>query len=198
MRGCARPLGVVVCVVGLSWLAAGPGPVASAPPAVREGVLRLADAIGQKDQANANRIASELVPQTPFEDAMGLMKLRKQRGLGVGPAPATARSDDGIEAKLLNLAKRAPKPHDVQAGAGDWARAGYVTAAIARIAEPQCPVKAKQGKKDPASWVKWCQDMGREGVDFAAACDGKDPRAIQRAASKLTATCNACHADFKD
>lgn len=189
MRGKFVTTGLVVCAIaGAGW--------AAHTASVRENVLRLADAIGRKDPA-ANHLVTELTPQTPVEDAMDLMKLRKQKGFGVGPA-ASGRSDDGIEAKLLNLAKRPPKPGDVQTGAADWAHAGYVAAAIARIAEAQCPVKAKQGKKDPANWTKWCQDMSREAVNFAAACDGKDPRAIHDAAKKLTATCNACHADFKD
>jgi hypothetical protein len=165
--------------------------------AVRDDVLKLAQEIEKSGLDGSRSMADDLANKLPLEDVMDLMKLRRLKGLGVGPSP-TGKPDDGIEAKLINLSKHAPKPKELQSEAKDWERSAYVMAAIAELAERQCPVKSKQGKKDPKNWNEWSKAMEKEAIDLAKALKGQKPKEIQRAAQKLNSTCNACHTDFRD
>jgi hypothetical protein len=173
------------------------GTAADQKAQIQSAVLQLADKIAQKDPGvpkEANELAARV---DDLGDVMDMMKLRKQKGVGIGPKVG-GKSDDGIEAKLINLGKHAPRERDVTADADHWAHAAYIAAAIAEIAQQRCPVKAKQGKKDPAKWAQWSKNMETEALDWAAACQAKSPQEIQRAATKLDSTCNACHAAFRD
>jgi hypothetical protein len=164
---------------------------------VRSKVLELADVVAKNGADAAAQQADQLAKSLALEDVMDLMKLRKQKGLGIGPA-ATGKADDGIEAKIINLSKHAPKPKETAAEASNWEQAAYVAAAIAILAQRQCPVTRKQGKKDPKNWNSWCADMEKESLDLATAVKAQKPKDIQHAAAKLNSTCNACHADFRE
>jgi hypothetical protein len=186
--------GFAILTLGL-WCAA---KVGGAPAtAVRDDVLKLAQEIEKSGRNGSQSLADDLAKKHPLEDVMDLMKLRRLKGLGVGPS-ASGKPDDGIEAKLINLTKHAPKAKELQSEAKDWEQSAYVMAAIAELAERQCPVKSKEGKKDPNNWNKWSKDMEVGALDLASALRGKKPKEVQRAAQKLNTTCNACHTDFRD
>jgi hypothetical protein len=198
MRGDARGsvIGVVFLVAAFcvatnarSWSRADDG-------GIRGEILKLADAIekgGNATKAEAGAIGKK----AELEDVMGLFRLRTKKGFGVGEKPG-AITPDGIELFIINLGKRELRKDQLSSESKDLARAAYVTAAIAEIAESKCPVDKKQGDKDPKSWQLWSGDMRKAALDLAKASEAKDTKAVKTAANKVNSSCNACHAVFRD
>jgi Cytochrome C' len=163
---------------------------------IRGEILKLADAIEKGDDATQGH-ANEIAKKTELEDVMDLFRLRAKKGLGVGDRPG-AVTPDGIEALIMNLGKRELRKDQLAAESKDLARAAYVTAAIAEIAENKCPVERKQGEKDPKSWRSWAKDMRKNALELAKASQSRNAKAVKTAATKVNSSCNACHAVFRD
>src|SRR5262249_20179893 len=123
-------------VVGLTALALGVGLLVSRPgnaaddKSLPDGVQKVAAALEKKDTAGAKKLAEEIAKKVQMDDLMHLYALRTKKGLGVG-GKAGAVSPDGIERKLMDLAK---KPLDTKQ-LGDESPAltqmGYDIAALA-------------------------------------------------------------------
>jgi hypothetical protein len=163
---------------------------------IRGDILKLADAIekgGDATKAQAGAIGKK----AELEDVMGLFRLRTKKGFGVGEKPG-AITPDGIELFIVNLGKRELRKDQLASESRDLARAAYVTAAIAEIAQSKCPVEKKQGDKDPKSWQSWAEDMRKNALDLAKASESKNAKAVKTAANKVNSSCNACHAVFRD
>jgi hypothetical protein len=162
----------------------------------REPVIRLAEATEKKDAAETKRqedvlLKMELLP------IMKQLKLRTAGGIGIGDKPG-AVTPDGIEAKLIGMARKPLPPAELDKASADFAKAAYVMAAIAEICEDKCPLKEKKGDKDPKEWKQWSLDMKKYAVEVAEAAKKKDGAAVQAAARNLNSTCNNCHGIWRD
>lgn len=192
-RGCVA--GAVVLAFSLSVLAVRPGTAADdkgAAPAVR----KLADSIEKGDAGAAKEQADAIAKTFELEEVMHMLLPRAKKGEGVGEKPGVI-SPDGIEARFLNLGKKPLPPKQLEKEGAALARAAYITAAIAEVAERKAPEK-KEGTKDPKDWIAWTKDMKSASIELAKAARGKDPKIVKEAASKLNSSCSNCHGVFRD
>lgn len=171
-----------------------------------EGVKKIAAALEKKDAAEAKKLADGLAKKFENDDTMGLFAPRTKadgklgRGIGVGSKPG-AMKPDGIERKLMDLAKK-PLPDKQLADEAEALTAmGYDMAALASIAhlsEPaekeKKPVFAKR-KKD---WQTWSEELRDASLNLAMAAKGKNAADLHKAAVKADETCSKCHAVFRD
>ena len=199
MRTHARWLtaGALTLAFGFWFLASAGSGAAADDKGPREAIHKIADALEKGDTAAAKAQAKMVADKNELEDVMHLFALRKVKGEGIGPKPGANANQDGIEAKIMGLAKRVP-PQELKSDAAAWQRAAYITAAIAEIAQHKCPVEKKTGEKDPAQWKKWTEEMHTSALDFAKAVKAGDAMAVKKAAGRLDGTCRSCHGVFRD
>jgi cytochrome c556 len=206
------------CVFGLGLLVAiGPGSAAdkdekvtpeqkAAREEARATVEQIADMIGDDKKAeDVQKRAKELAKKMmeadfgvqAVEPVMVPLKLRSKGGMGVG-AKAGAYDPDGIEAKIMGLAKKKLTAAELKNQADDIAKAAKVTAAIAEVAELHKPEK-KVGDKRPEDWAKWSKEMRDSALELADLAKAKkpDPDAIKKTSMKLNSTCTDCHDKFR-
>ena len=181
--------------------------------AARAAGLQLSEAVekGQVDAAKAQAAAlaslkangkgaapvADLDEKTDLAGTMNLLKLRSRGGLGFGLKPPTgATTTDGIEAKVMALAKRPLPAADLKKQADDLARSAYIMAAVSEVSDAHTP--KKMPGKDPKDWTAWTKDMRDASLQLADAARKNDPAAVKAAASKLNASCNNCHGTFRD
>jgi hypothetical protein len=126
-----------------------------------------------------------------LEHVMYVFKPRDKGGLGVGPKSKA----DGIEFKLVNLAKRAPKMTDKQKADLVWM--GQVTAVMGDLTKLYEAPKSKMGKT-PADWKKYSEDMKKTALEFIKAVESGDPKKVKAAADNVNTSCNDCHSGFRD
>src|SRR5438309_46198 len=99
----------------------------------REAVLRMADLVGKKDFAALKPQADAVAKSIDgLNDVMNLLRLRAKGGLGMGDTPG-AIAPDGMEAKLVNLAKRPLTQPQLAKDAKALVRMAEVNAAIAQV-----------------------------------------------------------------
>lgn len=169
---------------------------------VVEALSKLADSIANGKTAKEVVAASEKIAKGPCESdvylAMELMSKRKGKkgGVGIGKVGLVPANQDGIEAKFLNM-KRRVTTDDVGKLQEALIRACHITASIAATSQHLCPVTKKKGKKDPAQWKQWAQDMYDSSVELAGALKKKDTKAAKEAAKKLNNSCVECHNVFR-
>jgi hypothetical protein len=171
----------------------------------RETVVKMAGSVDKKDMDEMKKQATTLAKKLAeadegyqgLEPVMNLLKLRKMGGLGVGPKEGVY-DPDGIEAKVIALAKLKLKPADITKQADDIAQLAQVLTVVAQIADERKPTK-KMGDKDPKDWQKWTNEMRDSSIDLAAAIKkaNPDPKEINDISKKLNASCSDCHAKFK-
>jgi hypothetical protein len=183
-------------------------------PAVRAAALQLSDAVekGQLDAAKAQAAAlaslkgaakgaapaGDLDEKADLAGIMNLLRLRSKGGLGFGVKPPPgAATTDGIEARVMGLAKRPLPAADLKKQADDIVRSAYILAAVSEVSEVHTP-KKKVGDKDPKDWTAWTNDMRESSLQLADAARKGDPAAVKVAASKLNSSCNNCHGTFRD
>jgi hypothetical protein len=165
---------------------------------MRDTIDKVADLMAKKDLATAKTqgeaIANKLDEVAP---AMDTLKPRGDGGFGVGTKPG-AITPDGIEKKLIEMGKKPMAPAQVTAQADALERLGERVAAVAEIAQHKCPVKKKEGAKDPKDWDTWTKEMRQGGLDLADAAKAKDANKVKAAVNKLNTSCSDCHAVFRD
>src|SRR5262249_2191096 len=159
----------------------------------KEGIDKLAKSLagGKEDKAQVDALKKE-----NLDDVMNLFKLRKSGGFGVGNTPG-AVTPDGIELKIINLAKKTVAG-DLKTQGDAIAEAAYRAAAIAAVAIHKCPVEKKKGEKDPKDWEKWSKGMKDAALELATAAKAKDAKKVEDAAKKLNNNCQQCHGVFRD
>jgi len=173
------------------------GTAADEDQELKANILKLADVMAQKDMDAAKKQAQTIAAKVDeVEPVMDLMKPRGDGGLGVGTAGKV--TPDGIEKKLLAMGKTPLSAPQAKDQGEALARAGYEVAAIAEVAKNKCPVKKKEGQKDPKDWAQWCDDMRQAALDFSDAAKAKDAGRLKAATSKLNSTCSNCHSVFRD
>jgi len=187
-----------VLVGGFAVLALGVGLLAvraADDNGAKDGVLKLAGMVEKGDPAVKK--TAEDVAKEGLNEAMTLLKLRSKDGLGFGAKAGKDASKDGIEAKIIGLAKKELTKAEIKEQAADLEKSAYITAAIAHVTDVHTP-KKKVGDKDPKEWMKSTEDMKQSSMDLAAAAKKGDTAAVKKAATKLNSSCNNCHGIFRD
>lgn len=126
-------------------------------------------------------------------DVMFLLKKRSKGGFGFGEKKPS-RGADGIEDKINEVRRDAPA--NVAKDAAAYQQMANRLAAIADLTKALAPAK-DQGAKKRSDWVKWAGEMHEEATKLAAAAKSKSGAEVKTAATKLNATCNACHSVFR-
>src|SRR5947209_6103159 len=119
-RLCRAGLFAVAASVGLLPSVGRTAPEEKNLPAA---VLKLAEAIEEKDTTEVQKQTVALARQFEVEDWMRLFALRRKNGIGVGATPGFIMPD-GIEAKLLALSKKLPTPREIDAQSEALVRMG--------------------------------------------------------------------------
>jgi hypothetical protein len=185
-------LAVALLLTSRSGLLADDTPSEADVKAAEDIVTKAASNPAAMKKAGGDIVAAKL----GLKAAMYSFKLRSAGGLGVGAKPG-AITPDGIEAKLINLSKKAPDKKAVAAEGADLEKAAQIAETMSYVAEAFTP-KKKVGDKDPKDWTMFTTDMRTSAEDLAKAAKNGDSKGIQNAAKNLTAACNSCHGQFRD
>jgi hypothetical protein len=137
---------------------------------------------------------ADIADKADLGDVMQAFKPRSKGGIGIGPKPDSI-TPDSIELKFNNLGKKALAPAALAKEAKDIAKAADVTKAIGGVT---LLYAEKEGKKSPTKWKQFAEDMQKAAGELSAAAKKGDAAEIKKAAMKLNASCNDCHADFRD
>jgi hypothetical protein len=162
------------------------------PKAAQKDVLDLAKASMEGKKIDKARLEAIKKKYEDLETIMHAYKPREKGGIGIGPPSKS----DGIEIKLNNLGKKALSKMQLDKEADDLVKAAHVNVAIAEIAKLYVP-KAKGGK-GPKEWNEYLDQMKKSSMEFAKAVKSGDPKAVQKAANNVNASCTNCHSDFRD
>jgi len=189
-----------LALAGLGWMVIDTsGSRAGDDKAVRDGILKIAKALQKGDKAEATKLAQALLkkldPDEGLHDVMHLFKPRSKKGMGVGTKAGTV-TPDGIELKLLAIARDAPSAALLKREGDALEEMSYVVAAIAEVAQQKPPAK-DSGKKTKRDWMTWSKDMQQGTIKLAEASRGRGGAEIKSAATKLNDSCANCHAVFK-
>jgi len=177
--------GIVILALGGWVYLAGHGNAGEAKE-LKEGVLKVADALKKGDKASAEKQASLVAKKvSDLEDLMGLFKKRDKGGIGVG-AKAGVVVPDGIESKLNKMGRDSPSVTEMKKEGEALVDMGYVVAAMAMVTKSKPVSKAKT--KD---WNTWCDDMVVAGGKLSAAAKTQTSADLKTASSKINASCNA-------
>src|SRR5258708_18946584 len=175
-------------VLGLGVLATVGSAADDEAKEARDAVMKIAGLVEKGKMADAKKEGAGV--KSELEDVMNLMLPRKDNGkggVGIGAKPG-AIMPDGIEKKLQDLEKTAPKAGEAK----ELEKAAYIMIAIAVASEGKVP----KGKK-PGPWKKYNADFEKQAQDFLAASKKGDAKGIQDAAKKLNNACISCHNDYK-
>jgi cytochrome c556 len=164
--------------------------------AAREAVLKIADDIkdGEEDKTQAYVKKLKIEPGE-VKLYMKSMALRREGGVGLG-TKAGQITPDGIEAKIINLSKKAMAPATLSKDADALVRMANIAEACATIAIA-FPPKKKVGKKDPKDWMTWSKDMKESARELAKAVKAQKPDDVKDAINRLYESCTNCHGPFK-
>ena len=102
---------------------------------------------------------------------------------------------DGIEAKLMDLGKKANGADLAKNGAA-YEKMGQIIVAIAKITNVNTPKENKAGKP-PAAWKKSAEEMNPAAWSWPSRESG-DAAKLKAAANKTITACNDCHGTFRD
>ena len=175
--------GVALAAVGVLLYSAGTGDAGKGGP--EDEVTKIAAALKKGDKAGAEKMANAYAKKLEeLHEVMDLFKTQKKGGYKI----AGLKESEGIESHLRVVARDAPK-----AAGGMYEEIGNVTGAIALIAQAKAPAK-DMGKKLKKDWVQWSKDMGEAAAELAQA---KGATAVKTAAAKVNASCNNCHAVYR-
>jgi hypothetical protein len=164
---------------------------------LRDNVLKLAAMMGTNN-AGANDQAARAIADKvdDIEPVMDLMKPRKDGGIGVGAKPG-AITPDGIEKKIIDMDKKPLSQAQVNQQGDALQKMADQVAAISVVAQYKCPVKKKEGDKDPKDWDQWAKDMHKFALELSGAAKAKNAAGVKKAVSQLNEACNNCHSVFK-
>jgi hypothetical protein len=150
--------------------------------------------IAMRQGGNAGPQAAEAAKKVEIENLMIGFKPRNKGGFGIGAKGAV--TPDGIEQKIINMAKRALTKDQIAKQKEPLIEMAERTKAIAEITQHYMP--PKKAGANPANWKKFTQETKKAADDLAGALKGGDPKKIKDAATDLNASCTNCHSDFRD
>jgi hypothetical protein len=187
--------GVAVLAVG-GLLLVGDRTRADDDKALRDDVLKIADAIQKGDKAAAKQQAVAVARKIKeLHEVMDFMKPRKKGGFGVGDKPGVI-VPDGIEDMLRILGRDAPSQTKLEKISKGLERMSYTIAAIQEIALASSPEKFV-GAQKPEVWRGSAENARDAALELAKAAREMSPAAVKKAASLVNTGCNNCHADFR-
>ena len=160
-----------------------------------ETLTKLAKDMDRMKAADVKKVGDDMARKYSLEQVMWSLKLRSKLGVGVG-AVAGAIKPDGIEFKLIDLAKEKLPAGKVAAEGAALIQAARLTGALGRVTLSFTPPPAKPGTP-VGSWEKFSKEMQKGSADLEAALKKADPKAIQTAATTLRASCVECHAAYR-
>jgi hypothetical protein len=183
-------IGAAVFALGVITL----GGLAAEKKESAKDVLELANMIEKDDEAAAQKKAKAIDKDfDELDKVMRVFKIRgpKGKGLGIGPNRNKIKPD-GIELKLLDLARKPLSPAKLQTEGPALEQTGYRIAAVAMVAQLKAPTHPKK-----ADWLGWAADLKKSGLELAKAAKEKDAEGIKGAATKANASCASCHEIFR-
>jgi hypothetical protein len=172
----------------------------TAPFANATGVAKVAYWFERGDYLAAQATAAEFAKGKDVSELATLFgRRRPQRpGLGIGFRPGEF-SPDGIEQTICRLDAGPPFAKELlEKHAADLARAFYLTAAIGEGHRSHCPVKKKEGKKDPKDWERWSVTVRDQALELASAFRHQQFASVPVLARSLNQTCVSCHEIFRE
>jgi hypothetical protein len=153
---------------------------------LREGLIKLAAAIEKKDDGEARKLVGDLSKKFDLEALMYMHQERSKGGLGLSLKPDEAKPD-GIEKKVVALARKPLPPEQLNAEADALVHMGYRMAAIAEMTTALAPEKNKK------AWLDAAADYKAGSLQLAEGSKAKKPDLVQQAAKKVDAICLKCH-----
>lgn len=160
-------------------------------------VKKVSDLFEKKDNAGAKKAAEEFAKKKlGMDDLMHLFALRTKGGIGVGHK-AGAVTPDGLEKKVMELAKKAMPEKQLADESQALAEMGYSIAALSEIAVAMAPAK-DDGKKKKKDWITWSEEMRDASLALATAAKDKKPDDLRKAAKKTDDACVKCHDVFRE
>jgi len=184
-------------IMGLVALSLGLGTLGAADNKELLGdVKKVADLFEKKDAAGAKKASEELGKKIALDDLMHLFALRTKGGFGVG-YKAGAVTPDGMEKKVMALAKKALDEKQLGDEAQSLSEMGYAIAALSEIAIAMAPAK-DEGKKKKKDWIVWSEEMRDGALAMSAAAKAKKPDDLRKAAKKTDDACVKCHDVFRE
>ncbi len=182
--------------------------------ATRDTALQLAGTLSKKGQLDAaKKLAADLpkgkadpapsaVNWGSFLQAADLMDPYRTKDKGGDGMHADLQSNarlkgalNGIEEKILALAKKAPTAAAMDKEAKELELLGYHTAVVGSLTYYYAP--PKKGKQDPQEWRKLAAQMRDNAVSLAAAAKKKDAEGVFKASDNLSSSCSQCHTAFR-
>jgi hypothetical protein len=165
-----------------------------------EGLKKLIDLVekdkGKKDIAKA---AGDLDKTFDPPDLKHIMwaayKPREKGGLGVGDKPGAIRPD-GIEAKLINMAKKEMSEEQLKKEGPALIKMAETAKAMAEIAELHTPKKAAP-KQPIEDWTKANKAQKAAANDLIDAVKANKPDKVLDATKNLYGSCTNCHSVFR-
>lgn len=169
---------------------------------VVDAVSKLAgDVSGGKDAKAIQAAAMKIAKGPADQDVYLVMEIFSKRkstgkgGVGIGDKIG-AITPDGIEAKLINMARRV-SDDDVGKDSKALQEAMMKTAAAAAATAHLAPSKVQKNKSDMAKWQNFSKSMYDGSLALAKALKSGDKKASKAAAKTLNNSCVGCHNDFR-
>jgi hypothetical protein len=103
------------------------------------------------------------------------------------------KGGEGIEKEYLILGQQR-KPFSPAQLSDKVVLMAYKSALIASVARAH----EDQGEKKKKEWLRLTDEMRQTSLEFADAVKAKKPKEAKTALNKLSASCNDCHAAFRD
>ncbi len=189
---CVWTTGLALVALGGLVFVAGHGN-AGEGKGIKEGVLKIADAIKKGDSAGADKMAMSLAKKLEgLDELMELFKKREKGGIGVGLKAGVVTVGDGIEMKLVTMGRDAPSGATLKKEGEALEEMGYAIAAMAKVTKYKPAPKA-----NAKEWSGWSEDMAAAGLKLSEAAKSKGAADLKTASSKINASCNACHSKYR-
>jgi hypothetical protein len=166
---------------------------------MRQPVQKIADALATGDREQAKKLAGDIAKSdADLELIMNLMgkRVRNSKKIVFGFSSKPGTTGDGIEARLLVIAKRIDSGTLAKEMA-DLLQMTYRVEAIAEIARQRVPEK-DEGQKKRKDWIEWSDAMVKESAQLRDALKTQKAAAVKAAAGKLNASCTNCHGVFRE
>ena len=180
-----------------------PKEVAKEPPLpaldkdLRVNVMNLAQLLKEGNTAGATKFARMVAPSiNEIGDLMQLYRPRDKGGLGWGRVRRSNPGLDGIDVQLRNIARNVPVGLAVQTKNNE--EAAYWIAAIAEVSIAKPWGKDSPKGKTRKLWLDTAKQLRDVSLEFAHASELGDASGMKDTAFRIHATCNACHAKFKE
>jgi hypothetical protein len=102
----------------------------------------------------------------------------------------------GVEVYLIRLSKHPFSRAALKKESAKVLRVGYVNLAVVEITRFYSPEECSGDRKK--RWDRCNAEVRERSQDLIRAVQDSDPKAVQRAASRINSSCTKCHSTFRD